>query len=532
MQMQFDTPLQDSDFHAFRKLIYSVAGISLSERKRELVKSRLARRLRALNLESYAAYYDLLCNAPSGDEELQQFTNCLTTNKTEFYRESHHFDFLQESFFPELRQRAFAGGNKKVRIWCAAASTGQEPYTLAMSLLDFFGVNSDWDLRILASDIDTQVLATASQGLYSATEMDSVPASHRSRYFERASRGEDGTYRVRDHVKNLIAFRQLNLNQADWPMNVQFDAIFCRNVMIYFDQATQRNLVEHFTQYLQPEGLLVIGHSESLFSISDQFESLGDTIYRLKTAAQGRAESKKTVTHIANGCELARPSGRPRGGARSEATTTIAARTTDEPRQPSRPAAGHWHAYPVDNQAEPASHTLIVGEYLVSDQPCIMRTTLGSCVAACLVDPGRGVGGMNHFMLPESQLDSRASASYGVHAMELLINGLMKLGADRRRLTAKIFGGAHVIGGLETVWNIGEGNIQFVREFLEVERIPVIAEHVGGKVARRLKFYPTTGKVFVHLVDKQTSVDIDALQRRQGSDALSHTAHRQAVTLF
>ncbi len=290
MHVNYETPLSENDFNKFRNLIYSIAGISLSDRKRELVKSRLARRLRALGLDSYSDYYHLLTDPTRADSEIQSFTNSLTTNKTEFYREAHHFDYLREKLLPQIKQHAQAGRDPKVRIWCAASSTGQEPYTLAMTLLDFFGSSTNADMRILASDIDTQVLATAMEGVYPEADTDPIPKHLLKRYFHKLNRQDEVFYQAKDELKQLITFRQLNLNHPQWPINTTFDAIFCRNVMIYFDQATQKKLVERFAELLVPRGLLVIGHSESLFSISDQFDSLGETIYCLKS---GMASDRK-----------------------------------------------------------------------------------------------------------------------------------------------------------------------------------------------------------------------------------------------
>ncbi len=205
-----EVALSVADFHRFRKLIYEKAGISLCDSKHTLVQSRLARRLRDLSFDNYNDYYKFLVDPIEGADEFENFINCLTTNKTEFFRESHHFDFLREKLFPQLVQRAARGEPKRLRIWSAACSTGQEPYTLALTAREFFRSMPDWDIRILASDIDTQVLQTASEGIYPAELLDDVPPQYRKRYFHRLSRDPDGPVQVSDELKQLITFRQIN----------------------------------------------------------------------------------------------------------------------------------------------------------------------------------------------------------------------------------------------------------------------------------------------------------------------------------
>lgn len=538
-----ETELNDSEFNKFRKLIYDIAGISLSDRKRELVKSRLARRLRFYNLGSYGEYYDLLCDPSQSKEEFEHFTNALTTNKTEFFREAHHFEYLRNVFFPALRQATLSGREKKLRIWCAASSTGQEPYTLAMSMLDYFGPQSDWDMRLLASDIDTQVLATATEGVYPESEMDGLSHSLRSKYFQRESRGNDPTWRAKPELKQLITFRQLNLIQPKWPINTQFDAIFCRNVMIYFDQSTQSRLVEQFSEYILPGGLLVIGHSESLFSITDQFDSLGDTIYTIKPSAASTrrngaaipvSEKQPAIATPAKGKQVAKPEplAKPRLEPKRPATR-VTNSTSNVEHLAKVPIRG---SSPVDraDQVVMPSKVLVVGEYVASCEECMLQTVLGSCVAACLHDPSNRLGGMNHFMLPESLDSDKVCATYGVHAMELLINAIMKLGGNRRQLVAKIFGGARVVENLSNSWDVGKRNVEFVKKFLETERIPIVAEHVLGDFGRRVKLIPTSGKVYVNMLDRMASINADKEERAEGKQVFekSRTAARSAVTMF
>ncbi len=542
-QANLEVNLSDTEFNGFRKLIYDVAGISLSERKRELVKSRLSRRLRALDLNCYREYYRLLSDPKRSADEIQNFTNSLTTNKTEFFRESHHFDYLREKLFPLLRQKTLSGRDRKIRIWSSASSTGQEPYTIALTLLDYFGVNTDWDIRVLASDIDTQVLSTASNGVYPESDVELIPAPLRNKYLLRNGRGPDATYTVRDEVKRLITFRQINLNHATWPIQTKFDVIFCRNVMIYFDPPTQQKLVEHFCQYLQPEGLLMIGHSESLFSISDRFDSLGDTIYRLNAessnAARQRSKTPDAVVPKAASRNDVVPS--PKTSIHAEpsrrADPKISKATPRPASTVNHTAFGTLPSIPLQvpsfEEAGGLKHySIIVGEFYVSREPCIVRTTLGSCISACMYDPTTGIGGMNHFMLPESKLSSTVCASYGVHAMELLINGIMKAGGNRRKLSVKIFGGAHVVDSRGGLWDVGERNIHFVHKFLETEKIPILAEHTGGTEARQVRFQTNTGKVWIKVIDNHDPQQLQVQQLEQKHSVPVAQPDEFSVTLF
>ena len=541
-----ETPLNDGEFHKFRKLIYEIAGISLSDRKRELVKSRLARRLRFYDLTSYGEYYDLLCDPKRSNGEIEHFINALTTNKTEFFRESHHFDYLRNTLFPALRQATLSGREKKVRIWCAASSTGQEPYTLAMTMLDYFGPSSDWDLRLLASDIDTQVLATASEGIYPESEMEGLSPALQKKHFIRESRGNDPTWRAKPELRKLITFRQLNLIEPNWPIRIQFDAIFCRNVMIYFDQSTQSKLVERFSEYLVPEGMLFIGHSESLFSISDQFDSLGDTIYKAKPSTTSQQRQKPVVRPVTNALKPAVTPNPTTTVPTKAATATAPTPPAAVPRGRTRvtnSTSNHQHMSPVPRSSKEVTSdqplvlpnkVLVVGEYEASREECILQTALGSCVAACLFDPSQQLGGMNHFMLPEAlDGEEHGSATYGVHAMELLINAIMKLGGNRRHLIAKIFGGARVVEGRSQSWDVGQRNVDFVKRFLDTEKIPIAAEHVLGDNGRRVKFIPTTGKVFVSLLDRLASISTEEEERADGRTAwLKSEKNKSPATIF
>lgn len=267
----------DADFRHLSRLAYDHAGIVLGESKRNLVYSRLSRRLRTLNVDNFAAYRQHLAHTPS---ELENFINSISTNHTKFFRESHHFDHFRTHVADRFVK--LAGGNTAghLRIWSAGCSSGEEPYTIAVVLKRQVPEVARYDARILATDIDTDILATAARGEYQKAALTEVPAAYRE-YFETTSAKPGAASKVvlTEEIRSLIAYRQLNLMGA-WPMKGLFDAIFCRNVMIYFDAPTKSKLVERFTQQLKPGGWLYIGHSESLIGSHAGLKLVGRTIYR------------------------------------------------------------------------------------------------------------------------------------------------------------------------------------------------------------------------------------------------------------
>jgi len=270
-----DFKLTDAEFNRIRQLVREHTGISLSDAKRQLVYGRLARRLRALKLADFSSYIELL---ERGDPvELEEFTNAVTTNLTSFFRESHHFDFLAQEALPAIVARD--GGLRRLRIWCCAASTGEEPYSISMVLRECASLLTGWDTKLLATDLDSAVLATAAAGIYASERFQAMDPKRMARFFDRGTGPQTGKLRTREELRNLITFRQLNL-MHEWPLRGPFDAIFCRNVVIYFDKATQRTLFERMATLQRPGDLLFLGHSESLYRVSDRYELIGRTIYR------------------------------------------------------------------------------------------------------------------------------------------------------------------------------------------------------------------------------------------------------------
>lgn len=272
--MQQEFSFSDRDFERVRKVVYDHAGIYLAESKQNLVYNRLARRLRALGFGDFQSYLDYV-EGVGGEEEFTHLINAITTNLTFFFREVHHFEFLQQELFPMLIKKN--ADTRKVRIWSAGCSTGEEPYSLAICVKESFPVG--WDVRVDASDLDTNVIETGKTGIYNINALKGVSPERVKRWFLRGSGANAGMVKVKPELKEVIRFQQVNL-MNDWPWMEPFDIIFCRNVVIYFDKPTQQRLFSRYYQHLKPDGHLFIGHSESLYKVSDQFKLLGKTIYQ------------------------------------------------------------------------------------------------------------------------------------------------------------------------------------------------------------------------------------------------------------
>lgn len=265
----------DADFDALRTLVKQMTGINLADSKRELVYGRVSRRLRALGLSSFRAYRAML---ESGDgSELVAFCNALTTNLTSFFRESHHFDYLRQEFL--MPRRSVARRGERIRIWSSACSSGEEPYSIAMTIAETVPDFQKWDIKILATDLDSDILARAQRGRYEAERVKALDPKRLDRFFTVSRGAAEPTYDVVPEIAKLITFRHINL-MHELPMSGPLDVIFCRNVVIYFDKDTQRGVFSRFAKLQRPGDLLFLGHSESLFKVSEDYTLIGKTIYR------------------------------------------------------------------------------------------------------------------------------------------------------------------------------------------------------------------------------------------------------------
>ncbi|WP_299797787.1 protein-glutamate O-methyltransferase CheR [uncultured Shewanella sp.] len=280
--------MTQADFDFIQSLAYENTGIVLPERKKHMVYSRLSRRLRQLSLGSFAQYCSHIQNTP---DEMINFVNALTTNLTAFFREEHHFRYLENKVVPQWKQ----GKNRRLRVWSSACSTGEEPYSIAMILEQYFS-GAEWDLKILATDLDTNVLSKASVGSYAKESVTNLPA----RYIEKYARQTDNGQKIQmsSTIQKMIHFKQLNL-LGEWPMKGPFDIIFCRNVLIYFDNETKRKIISRFRELLSPQGYLFIGHSETLTHISEDFDLIGQTIYRpIGHGGNKLQQTKRSVVNL------------------------------------------------------------------------------------------------------------------------------------------------------------------------------------------------------------------------------------------
>ena len=264
------------EFARFRSLIRDQTGIHLSDCKGPLLVARLGPRLKNLGLGTFSDYYKFLAGDTSGDE-LQTLINRVTTHKTSFFRERHHFDFLRLRLIPQLREK----GRRQLRIWSAGCSSGEEPYSIAMTVEQALGKLHGWDVCVLASDIDTETLDQARSGTYALESLDGVSPEQRRAYFLRGFGEFEGLAQVRPELRQMVHFRRINLNEPDWGVHERFDAIFCRNVIIYFDRTLQERIVERLVSHLHAGGCYFSGHSENLYSLRSLLVAVEHTIFRL-----------------------------------------------------------------------------------------------------------------------------------------------------------------------------------------------------------------------------------------------------------
>jgi chemotaxis protein methyltransferase CheR len=436
-------PLRAADFAVLRDLIHAETGIALSDSKQHLVHARLSKRLRQLGLGSFSEYVALVTGSAEAQGELTELINAITTNKTEFFRESHHFDFLRERLVPEAEARARQSGQRRLRIWSAGCSTGEEPYTIALVLADSLPAFASWEVSILASDIDTNVLRHAEEGVYDDLQLETIPKSIASRFLLRGRRARPGTFEIHPDLRRLVKFRRINFVDPSWPVRDRFDAIFCRNVLIYFDHATQAQVYHRLHRHLKPEGYFFGGHSENLHGHEALFSPLGGTIYRPVGIRRSLSPGRRSLA----------------------------------PPQPARRRVN-----------------LTVGQVFASAEPTLIRTVLGSCVAVCLFDPVSRVGGMNHFAIA-NEGSGPVSARSGPGAVAALLAEIERLGGQRARLRAKVFGAGHVLR--EGAGAVPEENSRVARALLARADIPIAAERLDLDHGLDLRFFTDTGQAFI-----------------------------------
>ena len=272
--MSTTSEITDAEFEALTAIALREAGLAIPKSKKSLVQSRIARRFRSLNIQNCRDYLDFLAGSR---EETRELISVLTTNVSSFYREAHHFEFLRQTVIPRLKENLAKG--RPARIWSAGCSSGQEPYSIAVEIAKVFETVGGQDLLILASDIDPKILERARRGVYAAQDLEAVAPEDRQRYFAPVP-GESDAFQASEALKQLIRFRELNLH-GEWPIKAKFDVIFCRNVVIYFDDAHQRRLWSRFHERLTEGGWLILGHSERIQDTENSgFTSAGVTVYQ------------------------------------------------------------------------------------------------------------------------------------------------------------------------------------------------------------------------------------------------------------
>lgn len=263
----------EKDFHFIRDLISDRTGIVLADHKVDMVYGRLSRRLRELNLSTFDEY---LSSLKHDENELINFVNALTTNLTAFFREKHHFEFMTSKLLPELIKKK---RNKRLRIWSAGCSSGEEPYTIAMTVKALIPDTRGWDVKILATDLDSNMVRKAHNGLYTEDRVNGLTKEQMKKWVGKGQGDHSSMVEMSDDLRSMITFKQLNL-MHEWPMKGPFDIVFCRNVLIYFNKETQAMLFDRYADMLADDGHLFIGHSESMYKICDRFQLLGQTIYK------------------------------------------------------------------------------------------------------------------------------------------------------------------------------------------------------------------------------------------------------------
>jgi chemotaxis protein methyltransferase CheR len=273
-------PITPSEYETVRKIVYDQSRINLGPSKKELVMARLSKRLRALGIPTYAQYLDFLASA-AGRDEMTNLIDSISTNHTYFFREPQHFDFLSQVILPEFCENPAHKGAHQFKVWSAATSSGEEPYTISLILDDYFSTRvRGWSWNILCTDISTRVLAKAEEGIFTKDRINPVRADWLIRYFDKGVGESDGFFRVKDSIRRNLTFRALNLLAPSYPFRETFQVVFCRNVMIYFDRDTQEELVNKIYPLVEPGGYLIIGHAESLTNVKHPFKLVKPSIYR------------------------------------------------------------------------------------------------------------------------------------------------------------------------------------------------------------------------------------------------------------
>ena len=462
--------MSDRDFKRLGAFIYDQCGIKISPAKKPMLEARLQRRLRGLSLKSFGEYCDYLFGPRGMEEELVRMIDLVTTNKTDFFREPSHFDYLRENCLSELVDAGRAGFRKKLTVWSAGCSTGEEPYTLAMVLSEFAETHPGFQYTVIATDISTRVLATAALGVYETDRIGPVPLAMKKKYLLKSRDKSNGLVRITPELRAHVKFRRLNFMDGDFGLREPVDIIFCRNVIIYFDKPTQENLLHRFHRHLAPGGYIFLGHSETLFGMDVPLVQAAPTIYR-----------------------------KPRGGGHMGA---------DKGGGTFGPATGNPRTAEVA-ETTPTGETLAQvylrpGERHFAENPTLVTTVLGSCVSVTMHSRRLAAGAICHALLPEGNGEKdTVGFRYVDSSIRRMVGWFDRLGVRRRDIEVKLFGGADLLKVAATCAGnatVGHSNIEMAIKTIESEKLRLLASDVGGNAGRKLYFYSHTGEVLVRRI--------------------------------
>lgn len=435
-------PMAERTFARFSKFIQTELGIKMPAAKKTMLQARLQKRLWKLGLASFDDYCDYLFSHEGLEQELAHMIDVVTTNKTEFFREPKHFEYLVERVLPDLIKHR--GLREQCTLWCAGCSTGEEPYTLAMVLHDFAVQQPDFHFFILGTDISTRALEQAKLGIYEEDRTEPIPSLLRRKYLLRSKERDKTVVRIAPELRAVVKFRRLNFMDRNFGLRESMDIIFCRNVIIYFDRPTQEAVLDRICNYLNPGGYLFTGHSETLNGMNLPLTPVAHTVYQ---------------------------------------QTDLLGQNPELPMLYLKP-----------------------GELHVTDKPMIVRTLLGSCLAVTMFNRRLGIAAMCHATLPEISLEERRRGNFSerfkyVNAViPEMAARLRSYGIRNDEIEVKLFGGAetlHTEGAPNMNQLVGKSNIAAALKILEAEGLRVDTSDAGGAFGRKIFFYTNTGEVLL-----------------------------------
>lgn len=444
------TIMSEETFALFSEFIETEVGIKMPPVKKTMLQARLQKRLWKIGINSFDEYYQYVFSPEGREYELPNMIDVVTTNKTDFFREPKHFEFLTQRVLHDLLDRE--GSDRQFMLWCAGCSTGEEPYSLAMVLHDFAENVRKFDFLILGTDISNTVLEKARMGIYEQEMVEPVPLSLRKKYLLRSKDESKSLVRVVPEIRSLVKFRKLNLTRGDFGFRENMDITFCRNVIIYFNRSTQEQVISRICSYLNPGGYLFTGHSETLNGMKLPLKAVSHTVYQ---------------------------------------------KELDVPLSEQLPII-----------------TLKPAEMFISERPTIVRTVLGSCVAVTMFDAQHRVAAICHALLPEADTlsnpedDKPNSYKYVNSVIPLMLKKLQTYGVNPQDLEVKLFGGADMLGSRTGKFGfqpVGKSNIEAVIQTIKNQNLRIKVSDVGGVSGRKILFYTHTGEVLLKRIKLRTA---------------------------